>query len=417
LGVRWTTPFFSVSPYQFWPPATATVGVPLTRRIARTFLSRTQGVHSVRVQGADRVRESLSAGRSVLIACNSNKYADPVVLAAVSGLVLPPFHYMAARGDFEGNFSANGLLMQAAGAFSVDHSYNDLAAIRTAVGLLAGTGRRPLVLFPESLPYFNRDRIAPLFPGTAFIARAAARARAGRGLPAPAIHCAAVRYFYRSGLNERLDEHLAHLEQRAEVHPPPDAPTMEQRLVRLGGRLLDRLQAPPADAGDVDFAGRLAGALEDLFVRLERALALDADSRHPLARARRIHREIAARLLDPAAPAERKRHARALLAELDLIPRLARHGFAAASTAACTLERCAETVERLLDDVCGQWLVAAPTDVVVRFGGRLNVDPSAGKAARDPAAEQEFADRLRAAMQRELDALNGQDRPRGTRLM
>lgn len=420
LGARWTTPFFSAAPYRFWPPGRAAAGVALTRRIARTFLDRAQGVRSIRLRGVRRVRESLAAGRAVMIAPNQNKYADPLVLAAVSGLALPPFHYMAARGDFEGNFSANGLLMQAAGAFSIDHSYNDLAALRTAVELLSD-GARPLVVFPESLPYFNRDRVAPLFPGAGFIAFSAARTRARRGLPPLAIHPAATRYFYRRGLEERLVGHLTDLEHRSGLEPPAGGTEIEPRLRRLGEHLLERMErahAVVAAAHRTSLADRLAGLLAAVFARLEGALGLSADSRHPLARARRIHRAAAAVVLDRNTPPAERARCRGLLSELDLVPRLARHWFAASpSPPACTDERTAQTVERLLDDVCALWTVAGPTDVVVRFGAVIDVDGRAPTAGRDPAAEAEFSDGLRAAMQVELDAVNSEDRPRGLRLM
>jgi 1-acyl-sn-glycerol-3-phosphate acyltransferase len=134
--------------YQFHPPKPAGWVKPIARVVNRwKSLKKDYRVGRVEPSGWDAVREAVRAGDAVLLAPNHADHADPHVLLEVAWSLGIDLRFMAARELFDGG-GLQTWALQRIGVFSVDRDGPDLAAIRTAIGILA-EGGHPLVVFPE----------------------------------------------------------------------------------------------------------------------------------------------------------------------------------------------------------------------------------------------------------------------------
>lgn len=100
---------------------------------------------------------------AVIIACNHVAYLDPPAL----GVAAPrPVAYMAKRELFA--IPLLGPVISALGAFPVDRTRGDMAAIKAAIGVLAGDG--VLGIFPEGGRRGKNDEVEGPKIGAAFLA-------------------------------------------------------------------------------------------------------------------------------------------------------------------------------------------------------------------------------------------------------
>jgi 1-acyl-sn-glycerol-3-phosphate acyltransferase len=223
-------------PYRFVPPKTGNFWPRLIRFVLPGYLNKTHGVESYELLGIDRLIASVDAGHGIMLTPNHCRPCDPMILGLLSGKIHRPLNIVASWHLFMQNRLLTWILPRA-GAFSIYREGMDREALRCAIQILT-QARRPLVLFPEGVITRTNDRLNHLMEGTAFIARSAAKQRAGLNPPGKVVvHPVAIRYSFGGDIAETLAPVLADIEQRLTWRPFNGTPLLE-RIAKVGLALL-----------------------------------------------------------------------------------------------------------------------------------------------------------------------------------
>ena len=168
-------------PYEFLPPRLDRRLVRLVRPYRSWLLRREHRVRSVEARNVERLRAVLGRGDGVLVVPNHSDRADGLVLLDLADRVGRPFCAMAAHQIFAGGGGVRRWLFPRLGIFPVDREGSDLSAFKAGVEILAGAAH-PLLVFPEGEVYHTADRLTPIRDGAAALATTAAKrvAEAGR---------------------------------------------------------------------------------------------------------------------------------------------------------------------------------------------------------------------------------------------
>ena len=229
-------PVVSEKKYQFVPPYYGTFWPRILTLWGRRKLRREYGIESVDVVGAERLQQSLAAGSGVLLVPNHCRPCDPFVVGEVcrqAGTV--PFIMASAHLFMQGRLQA--FLLRRAGAFSVYREGLDRQALAAGVDILT-QARRPLVVFPEGVISRHNDRLNALMPGTAFMARAAAKKRANKDSHSPVVVLpVAIRYHFHGDVEAALSPALDDIERRLSWRPKRELGLVD-RITRVGESLL-----------------------------------------------------------------------------------------------------------------------------------------------------------------------------------
>lgn len=256
-------------PYKFRPPKYSPLLAPLLRKLSELlFLRRRYRMRNVTWGGADKIRQLVSEGHAVLIAPNHADHADPHVLQYIgkkSGLSL---RFMAAREGFEAG-RLSSFVLQRFGAFSVDRDGADLSAFKAALRILQSEGA-PLVVFPEGQIYHHHERLDPLNEGVATILlRASRRSPEDRGFY---LVPSAMRYTYDDSVKETFSARLGVLEEQI-TWKPKNSLDVVDRIYRLGSGLLA--------LKEVEFLGHgESGDLIERITRLQDRLVAMVEEKH-----------------------------------------------------------------------------------------------------------------------------------------
>ena len=353
----------------------------------RRFLRGEYRVGRIDAVGWDAVKESVAAGDAVLLAPNHADHADPHVLLELAWRIGLDLRFMGARELFDGG-GLRAWALQKTGVFSVDRDGPDLAAIRTAIGILVGGGH-PLVVFPEGEIYHHHEWLDPLHEGVASILlMAAGKLAAGRrALLVPA----AMRFRHDPAVEESFAGRLSVLEQRI-GWKPKELMDLDERIVRLGAGVLV--------LKEVEYLGQPGqGTLAERLENLSGGLLAEVEARHgadPRAvqvpeRVRSLRYRIRRRLLDeenPPAAAARRQY----FDDLDrTFVALQAHSYPAGYLLERpSLDRRAETLMRLEEDLLGNCRYAAERSATVVAGEPIDVSAllaSGGLAAKRRATE------------------------------
>ena len=156
----------------------------MLRPYLRRYLRKAYGVHSVECRHVERLRASLAAGHSIMLAPNHCRMSDPMVLG-ILGMEADCHLFAMASWHVFKQSRFQTFMIRRMGAFSVFREGNDRQAIDTAIDILVER-RRPLIMFPEGAITRHNDLIEEMMEGPSFIARQAAKRlkkqeRAGRG--------------------------------------------------------------------------------------------------------------------------------------------------------------------------------------------------------------------------------------------
>lgn len=202
-------PLVSEEAYQFTPPRDSRfwpwlMGLGMARRLRKHW-----GIESVEVRGGDMIRDSLAAGRGIMIAPNHCRPCDPLLLAALSKEIGCPPYIMASAHLFRSTVLR--WLLPRVGAFSMNREGMDRESLKTATGILT-EAKRPLVIFPEGVITRTNDRVIHLQEGISFLARSAAKARGDAGKVV--IHPLAIRYQYAGDWEASVKPVVESLEKR-----------------------------------------------------------------------------------------------------------------------------------------------------------------------------------------------------------
>ncbi len=386
--------------YVFRPARYSPFWAPVLVALGRFVLRRKFNVQSKTVEGMEPVVALHRAGHSLLIAPNHADHADPPVLLSVGRRHGMAFHFMAARDPFEMG-ALRAWAMQRVGAFSVDREGADLAAVKAALQILK-EGRYPLVIFPEGEIWHHHEVLDVLNEGVATIAlRASASMPDGRRCH---IVPTALRYTCDPSVEQGFSERLAALERHIWWKPRPDLPVVD-RIYRLGRGLLAIKEEEHLGHAQVEsLHQRIASLQVGLVAQVEARIGAAPAGRSVPERVKTARHRIRQRLLDEAAPPGPEETA-SLYEDLDrlfLVVQLYSYP-APYAGAQPTVDRIAETIFKLEEDVFGEGHHPSPRSVRVRFAEPIDVarfmeDRGLDAKTAVPILTRALADAIRDAM-------------------
>ncbi len=374
-------------PYRFVPPRHNALLWRLIRWRLPAQLRKDYGVTSWECTGLERLRASLAAGSSVLLASNHSRPCDPLMLGVFSGKVGRPFHVMTSWHLFEQS-RVQGFVFPRIGCFSVYREGTDRESLKCAVRVLA-EGRFPLLIFPEGIVTRNNDRLLNLMDGVSFIARSAAKQRAASARPGKVVvHPIFVRYFFEGDLAATVAPVLRHVETRLSL-PPQEALPLRERIVKAGRGMLSLKETEYFGAPQPGrMRERLPRLLERVFEPLDREW--NGEHREPdtMARIKRLRSAILPDMVRGGlAEAETARRWRQL-ADLYLAQQL--HCYSAEYLDGTpSPERLLETVERYEEDLTDTARPHPPLHAVISVGEAIEAAPVRDRSVdNDPIAEK-----------------------------
>jgi len=340
-------------------------------------------LQTIDVRGIDHVRTALQSGHGVLITPNHVTYTDPFLLLAAADQVECPFHFMTAWQVFATSSWLQQFVMRRHGCFSVDRDGMDLRAFRQAVAILQNEPQ-PLVIFPEGEMYHVGDRVMPFHDGPAAIAQSAAK-NSRRSIVC--VPCA-LKYYFLADPTPQLQTLMDRLEQAFFWRPRTDLP-LEKRLFQVaeGALALKELEyLGHTCAGSV--SDRLANLCDNILARLELRFVLPPQSGAVPQRVTVLRRRALQQLEGLAEDDPRRPQLLLDLDNLFLVVQI----FSYPSNYVAerpTLERIAETLDKLEEDVLGVPLASArgPRAAVVAFGEPILVGPGDGRRAASELTE------------------------------
>lgn len=356
--------------YQFCPPKYAWWFGPILHLLSASLLRYRFNIRQVEVQGAERLARLVRAGQSVLVTPNHADHADPSLLVQVGRRHRMAFHFMAAREGFERS-AWRRFILQRSGAFSVDREGADLASIRTAMNVLREC-RHPLVIFPEGEIYHHHEALDLLNDGVATILLRAAE-KLPKGKRSYAIP-AAIHITHEASVAATFSSRLDALERRITWKPKSTLPVLE-RIYGLGSALLSvKEEEFMGGAQQGDLVGRIRNLQHHLIGQSERKHGLiPGDEPIPI-RIKALRHAIRFKL-KATHPASSRAEAVELYDDLERI-------FVAQQLYSYpgqylrqqpTLDRIAETIFKLEEDVLEQERYPTPRHARVAFGEPIDV--------------------------------------------
>jgi 1-acyl-sn-glycerol-3-phosphate acyltransferase len=374
--------------------------VRLVRRFRRWKRVRDQQLIRVDVRHAARLTGLLRQDCGVLLTPNHSTHADPFTIYDVADQVHRPFYFMSTWHVFEAQRWIGQRMLQWHGVFSVDREGNDLRAFKQAVNILQ-TERHPLVIFPEGEVYHCNDKVTPFRDGPAAIAIAAAR-RTERP-----VMCVPVALKYRY-IDDPMPELLAvmdQLERKVFWRPRPQRP-MVDRIYSLAEALLV--------LKELEFLGAAkSGAIVERLGELAEHVLATAEQRcgttpKPGAttpeRVKGVRRAALEALETCDQGDSRRAELRNVLDDAFFVVQLFSYP-GNYLTEQASVERLAETIDKLEEDVLGKYsaTIRSRRAVTVSIGEPV---PAAGdKAGKN--AVGELTETLERRVQGLLDELNG----------
>lgn len=391
-------------PYRFVPPRFSPFWARIIQWYLPHYLRRNHGITSWECVGTERLRASLQAGHGVLLAANHSRPCDPMVLGLLSREVARPFHVMASWHLFMQS-RVQSFLLPRIGGFSVHREGLDRESLKCATRILA-EARFPLTIFPEGFVTRNNDRLLNLQEGVAFLARTAAKQKAGSSRPGKVVvHPVFVRYFFEGDLVATLTPVLQDIEARISWQPQQQLP-LRDRIVKVGHALLALKEIEYLGATQTGGVGeRLPQLLDRLLEPLEKEWAGGRRESDAMARVKRLRSAILPDMIEgELTEAETARRWRQL-ADLYVVQQL--HCYSEDYLAdAPSPERLLETVERYEEDLTDAARPHPPLRAVISVGEAIEASPTRDKSADgDPIATE-----LRRQLQTMLEESKGRRR-------
>ncbi|MBN8457430.1 MAG: 1-acyl-sn-glycerol-3-phosphate acyltransferase [Verrucomicrobia bacterium] len=384
-------------PYQFIPPRVSRFWLWVARCMVGRQLLQDFGVRAVECRGEERLRESLAAGRGVMLVGNHCRPCDPLVLDSLARAVDRPFHTIASWHLFMES-GMKRFLLPRVGAFSVYREGMDRESLKCAVQTMVD-GARPLVIFAEGFITRSNDRMVPFMEGPAFMARTAAKQRADGKVM---VHPVFTRYFFEGDLATTVEPVLAEIENRLSWQPQTGRVLLD-RIGRVGVALLALKEIEFLGSPQQGTVGqRLQRLIDHLLDPLESEWCAGRNDGDPMARVKRLRAAILPDLVgNDLAESERARRWRQL-AELYLVQQL--WCYPGDYIAEPTVERVLETVERFEEDLTDVARAHPPLRAVIAVGEGIEV----GGARERGRAEDPVTVELRNRMERMLEESKSQ---------
>lgn len=341
-------------------------------------------LEQVHVEGAIHVEQALTAGHRVQISPNHPSHADPFAIYAAAAQIPTPIHIMAAWHVFAKHSWLMRHCLRWHGCFSIDREANDLTALRHAIDVLR-TRPEPLVIFPEGEIYHCNDRVTPFREGAAAIALSAARK-----LDRPVVIIpTAIKYRYLDDPTAEILRVLEQLEERVLWRPTPHEPTV-RRIYRLAEAVLGLKELEYLGAAQQGaLPERITHLAETILCRLELRHEMAACGNHPK-RVKELRRVVLTRLASENLSADETTALQRDLEDVFLVVQLFSYPGDYLTDPQPTMERIAETIDKLEEDVLQQATagIRGRREAVVRFAPPIMVEPARSKSAAIELTEQ-----------------------------
>jgi hypothetical protein len=383
-------------PYEFVPPVYSEWWPTMLRLILKPYLRRSAGIHSVECRHVERLKASLAAGHSIMLAPNHCRECDPVVLGVLGMEAGCHLFAMASWHVFkQSRFQT--FMTRRMGAFSLLREGNDRQAIETAIDIMVSR-RRPLIVFPEGGLTRHNDVIEEMMDGPSFIARQVAKRLNREGKPGGVvIHPVATRYAFQGDINATLEPDLDALESSLSWQPQRHLPLID-RIGRVGQALLSlkeiELDITSTNGNLYERAEKL---VEDVLRRLEEKWGVKDTSGNPMARVKRIRTAILPDMMAGKVTPEERTNRWRDLAALYHVHNISHYPRDYILREKNYPERVVETVERLQEDFTDVMRVHEPFHAVIQVGEAI---PVGTERVRD-----ELGDPVMAEVRRQLQTM------------
>jgi 1-acyl-sn-glycerol-3-phosphate acyltransferase len=372
-------------PYRFIPPVYSKFWPALIRLYMPRFLRKTYGLHSVETRGADRLKASVDAGKSILLAPNHSRMSDPLTFVELTRTIGRDMHAMASWHLFKQS-RLNCFMLRRIGAFSVYREGVDRQALDTAIDILVD-GRRPLVVFAEGALSRHNDVLMPMMDGISFMARTAAKRREKAGNAAGVVvHPVAIRYFYRGDLLATITPVLEEIEGHFSWFPQNDKPLI-QRLRQIAQALLSLKEIEYFGwARTGDFYERVDKLIDDQLAKLERTWGIRHTSEGVVSRVKTLRGAILPSLLSKDTPPAEREECRRQLASCYYVQQMSHYPRNYVRQSEPNIpEHILETVERFEEDFTDSIRIHGPLHAVVQVGEPIEVGSRRDRAGEgDP---------------------------------
>ncbi len=383
-------------PYKFVPPVYSEWWPTLLRFILRPNLRKMYGVESVECRHVERLKASLSAGHSILLAPNHSHLADPMVLGVLGMEAGCHLFAMASWHVFKQS-AFQTFMTRRMGAFSILREGNDRQAIETAIDILVSR-RRPLIVFPEGVMTRHNDLVEEMMEGPSFIARQVAKRLKKENKPGGiVIHPIATRYAFNGDLPDAVTPDLEALEKRLSWQPQRHL-AMVERITNLGRAFLSLKEIEFLGApGNGNIYERAEKLVEEVLSRLEAQWHIADTSGNVTARVKRLRTAILPELVEgKLPPAERDRCWRDLAAAY-YVQQISHYPRDYILREKNLPERVVETVERLQEDFTDTYAVHRPLHAVIQVGEAIPVGPQRERS--------DLGDPIMAEVRRQLQSM------------
>ena len=360
-------------PYKFVPPCHGNLWPKFLRLFLRGYLERSHGVRSVEWLGVERLKKSIEAGHGIMITPNHCRPCDPMVLVHLWDAVGTSFYTMASGHLFmQSRFQT--FLLRRAGVFSIYREGMDREALKCAVQILADA-RKPLVLFPEGVVSRTNDRLNHLMDGTVFIARNAAKQRAGANPTGKVvIHPVAIRYFFEGDIGKSLVPVLENIERRLSWKPQSNK-SLVDRIYKVGDALLTLKEIEYFEKPQTgDLKQRLTALIDHLLVPLEQEWLKGKRENNVVARVKNLRAAILPEMVSGEIAEEERGRRWQQLADMYLAQQLFFYPPEYFKPEA-TPEKLMETVERFEEDLTDHVTIHGPIHAVMEVGDAIEVSP------------------------------------------
>lgn len=273
-------------------------------------------------------------------------------------------------------------ILRRIGAFSIYREGLDRQALQASVDILT-EAKRPLVIFPEGVITRTNDRLCTLMDGVSFVARSAAKKRAGGSPPGKVvIHPIAIRYHFHGDIDKAFHETLDSIEQRLSWRPKRE-PDRVARIYRVGEALLwlkeiEYFGRP--QEGDIPV--RLERLIDQILVPLEGEWLEGRSEANTVARVKNLRTAILKDMIAGDIDDNDRERRWNQLADMYLAQQLS-HYAPEYVRSNPTNERLLETVEKFEEDLTDESRVHRPMTAEVHVGEAIEVSPKRQRGATE----------------------------------
>ena len=397
---------FIEKPYEFVPPVYSDWWPPVLRLYIHRYMRKAFGVHSLEFRQVERLRASLDAGHSIILAPNHCRLSDPIVLGVMALEAGTNLFAMASWHLFQQS-KFQRFMIRRMGAFSLLREGNDRQSIDTAIEILVNR-RRPVIMFPEGAITRHNDLVREMMEGPSFIGRQVAKrlAKLGRA-GGVVIHPVAIRYAFNGDLATSLSPTLDQIETRLSWQPQRQL-TIVERIGKIGAALLS--------LKEIEFLGasrtgntyeRAQHLIDSVLEKLEGEWNLKDASGGVISRVKRLRSAIMADMMAGKVTAEdRERRWRHLTASY-YVQQISHYPRDYILREKNLPERVVETVERLEEDFLDTARVYHPLHAITQIGEAIPVGTERDRRAEgDPIMAE-----VRRQLQSMIDALAAERTP------